>query len=178
MKKERPDLTDKMTRNFGFAMGIEFRDASLSIAANSTAVAKKDMVFNVNLGISNLTNKDASDNKGKDIALFIGEIISADATFPTVLRMRTVLFFFLGDTVHVHSDGPATLLTTSKKKIKNIAIFLKDADSEEEEKENKLNQLPDPENFGRGKRTAVLEQKLRQDTTAEERRKLHQKVNS
>ena len=35
---------------------------------------------------------------------------------------------------------PATLLTTSKKKIKNIAIFLKDADdSEEEEKENKNN---------------------------------------
>ncbi len=75
----------------------------------------------------------------------------------------------------VHSDGPATLLTTSKKKIKNIAIFLKDADSEEEEKENKMGALPDPENFGRGKRSAVLEQKLRQDTTAEERRKLHQK---
>ncbi len=84
-------------------------------------------------------------------------------------------FFLAGDTVVVHSDGPATLLTTSKKKIKNIAIFLKDADSEEEEKENKLSTLPDPENFGRGKRTAVLEQKLRQDTTAEERRKLHQK---
>ena len=43
-----------------------------------------------------------------------------------------------GDTVLVQSGGPATLLTTSKKKIKNIAIFLKDADdSEEEEKENK-----------------------------------------
>ena len=38
----------------------------------------------------------------------------------------------------MQSGGPATLLTTSKKKIKNIAIFLKDADdSEEEEKENK-----------------------------------------
>ena len=37
-------------------------------------------------------------------------------------------------------SSPATLLTTSKKKIKNIAIFLKDADdSEEEEKENKNN---------------------------------------
>ena len=49
---------------------------------------------------------------------------------------------FIGDTVVVSGDksSPATLLTTSKKKIKNIAIFLKDADdSEEEEKENKNN---------------------------------------
>ena len=54
----------------------------------------------------------------------------------------------------------------------NIAIFLKDAESEDEEKENSL---PDPESFGRGRRTAVLDQKLRQDSTAEEKRKKHQR---
>ena len=33
---------------------------------------------------------------------------------------------FIGDTVVVNGDGqPATILTTSKKKIKNISIFLK-----------------------------------------------------
>lgn len=136
VKKERPDLVDKLTRNFGFGMGIEFRDAAVSIAANSTVTVRSNMVFNVNLGINGLTNKDASDAKGRDIALFVG------------------------DTALVGQDG-ATLLTASKKKIKNIAIFLKDADSSEEEKENKASVLPDPENFGRGKRTAVLEQKLR-----------------
>ena len=64
------------------------------------------MVFNVNLGFTGLTNKDASDSKGKDVALFIG------------------------DTVVVAEDGPASILTPSKKKIKNIAIFLKDDESE------------------------------------------------
>lgn len=79
---------------------------------------------------------------------------------------------FIGDTVMVNDGNPATIMTPSKKKIKNIAIFLKDADSEEEEKENSL---PDPESFGRGKRTAVIDQKLRQDSTAEEKRKKHQR---
>lgn len=80
---------------------------------------------------------------------------------------------FVGDTVLVNGeDTPATVLTPSKKKIKNIAIFLKDAESEEEEKENAL---PDPESLGRGKRGAVLLDKLRQDTTAEEKRKKHQR---
>jgi nucleosome binding factor SPN SPT16 subunit len=109
------------------------------------------MVFNVNVGISSITNKDASDSKGRDIALFIGDTV------------------VVGD-----GDGPAHILTTSKKKIKNIAIFLKDADSSEGEKENK-NTLPDPEDFGRGKRSAVLDQKLRQDGTADEKRKKHQR---
>lgn len=170
VKKERPELVDKVTKSFGFSMGIDFRDAALSIASNCNLKAKKGMVFNVNIGITGLTNSNASDKQGRDVALFIG------------------------DTILVNDGAPATNLTMSKKKIKvgrgsvftvarvfnilfhfqNIAIFLKDADSSEEEKENK-NTLPDPEAFGRGKRSAVLEQKLRQDTTAEEKRKLHQK---
>ena len=151
VKKERPDLADKLTKNFGFSMGIEFRDAPISITPNSNVKARKGMVFNVNVGFSPITNKGASDSKGKEIALFIGDTV------------------VVGD-----SDTPAQILTTSKKKIKNIAIFLKDADSSDGEKENK-NNLPDPEAFGRGKRTAVLDQKLRTDSTADEKRKVHQK---
>jgi len=152
VKKEQPDLVDKLTKNFGFLMGIEFREPSLSIAPNCTATLKKGMVFNLNVGLSGLTNNQASDSKGKSVSLFIG------------------------DTVVVSGDksSPATLLTTSKKKIKNIAIFLKDADdSEEEEKENKNNVAT--EQLGRGKRTAILENKFRHENTADEKRKEHQK---
>jgi len=150
VKKEHPDLVDKLTKNFGFVMGIEFREPSLSIAANCNATVKKGMVFNLNVGFSSLTNSQASDSKGKSVSLFVG------------------------DTVVVNGDKtPATLLTTSKKKIKNIAIFLKDAeDSEEEEKENKS---VAEQQLGRGKRTAVLDHKFRHENTAEEKRKEHQK---
>ena len=136
VKKEHPELVDKLTKNFGFVMGIEFREPTLAIDSKCSGIVRKGMVFNLNVGFGGLSNKDASDSKGKSVALFVG------------------------DTVVANEKGtPATLLTTSKKKIKNIAIFLKDADdSEEEEKENKS--LPDQQ-LGRGKRTAVLEHKFR-----------------
>ena len=99
VRKENSDLVDKLTYNFGFSMGIEFQEASLSIAPNCNAVAKKGMVFNVNLGLTGLINKEATDDKGKEMALFIG------------------------DTVMVNKGSPATLLTPSNKEIKNIARF-------------------------------------------------------
>jgi nucleosome binding factor SPN SPT16 subunit len=94
-KKEKPNLVDNLTKTFGFAMGLEFRDNSLMIGPKCTAVLRKGMVFNLNMGLSNLTNREASDKEGKHIALFIG------------------------DTVLVNDEeNPASILTQSKKKVK------------------------------------------------------------
>jgi nucleosome binding factor SPN SPT16 subunit len=46
-----------LTKNFGFVMGIEFREGSLSITPSCHAIAAKGMVFNVNIGLSGLINK-------------------------------------------------------------------------------------------------------------------------
>merc|ERR1719474_216414 len=109
------------------------------------------MVFNVSVGVTGITNKEAKDSKGKNVALFVG------------------------DTVEVRSGEAAAILTPTKKKVKNIAIILKDDDSEDE-KENKDNNVDlDPTVFGRGKRSAILEQKLRTDSTTEAKRKQHQR---
>jgi len=154
VKKEKPDLVDKVTKNFGFAMGIEFREGSLVIGPNCDMKAKKGMVFNVNVGMTDLSNKEAKDSKGKKVALFVG------------------------DTVQVMEGEAAALMTPSKKKVKNIAIFLKDDDSDEGEKENKNknnDEYTDPVGYGRGRRGAVLDQKLRTDNTTETKRKAHQK---
>lgn len=60
------------------------------------------MVFNINLGFSNLTNRTADSGVGKTYALFIGDTVMA------------------GD-----EDTPAVELTSmSKKKISSIAIFM------------------------------------------------------
>ncbi len=48
---------EKLTKNFGFVMGIEFREGSLSITHTCHAVASKGMIFNVNIGLSGLVNK-------------------------------------------------------------------------------------------------------------------------
>lgn len=157
-KKEQPSLVDKLTKTFGFAMGLEFRDNCLIIGPKCSAQIKKGMVFNLNLGIGNLENKNASDKEGKTIALFIG------------------------DTVLVNDDdAPASILTQSKKKVKNIGIFLKDDDSEEDEEvetsHNKSKKAPSSSEIleSRGKRTTVLENKLRSEHSSEEKRKQHQK---
>ena len=153
VKKEKPEIVDKINKNFGFAMGIEFREGALVIGPGCDVKAKKGMVFNVNVGVAGVANKGAKDSKGKTVALFVG------------------------DTVEVKGESePGVLLTPSKKKVKNIAIFLKEDDSEEE-KENKDNNASelDPTTFGRGKRSAVLDQKLRADSTTEQKRKQHQR---
>lgn len=155
-KKEQPNLVDKITKTFGFAMGLEFRDNSLVIGPKCTAILKKGMIFNLNIGISGLENKNSSDKEGKVISLFIG------------------------DTIMVNEDqNPASVLTQSKKKMKNIGIFLKDGDSEEDE-ENENPQKSNKQSSkdileSRGKRTTVLENKLRSEHSSEEKRKQHQK---
>ncbi|XP_066250840.1 FACT complex subunit spt16 [Euwallacea similis] len=152
VKKEKPNLVDNLTKNFGFAMGVEFKESSLIISPKSTAVLKKGMIFNLNLGLSNLNNKEASDKEGKIYALFIG------------------------DTVMVNEGQAASIMTNSKKKIKNIGIFLKGESEEEEEDDEEKENAPKPEVLGgRARRTAVLESKLRTEHTSEEKRKEHQR---
>merc|ERR1719410_3150984 len=152
VKKEHPELVDKINKNFGFAMGIEFREGCLVIGPNCDLKAKKGMVFNVNVGITGVTQKGAKDSKGKSIALFIG------------------------DTVEVKDGEAGVILTASKKKVKNIAIFLKDDDSDEEKENQDNNMDVDPTAYGRGaRRGAVLEQKLRSDNVSDAKRKQHQK---
>jgi nucleosome binding factor SPN SPT16 subunit len=59
--------------------------------------------------------------------------------------------------------------------MKNVGIFLKDDSEDEEEESEKENEPRREQILGRGKRTAVLDSKLRQDTSSEEKRKQHQK---
>ncbi|XP_067013415.1 FACT complex subunit spt16 isoform X2 [Anabrus simplex] len=151
VKKEKPGLVDNLTKNFGFAMGIEFRESSLVIGPKTTAVLRKGMVFNLNVGLASLNNKESQEKEGKVYALFIG------------------------DTVLVNEGQPATILTPSKKKIKNVGIFLKDEEEEEEEEEEEKEDAKPPEIVGRGKRSAVLDSKLRSEQSSEEKRKQHQK---
>lgn len=149
-KKEKPGLVDALTKMFGFGTGIEFRESSIIIGPKCSAVVKKGMVFNVYVGLSPLTNKEATDKEGKTYALFIG------------------------DTVLVNEDAPATVLTQSKKKIKNIGIFVKDDEEDDDDEDQNHTEKPQ-EIVGRGKRTTVLDSKLRSEHSTEEKRKQHQK---
>ncbi|CAM1310156.1 SUPT16H (predicted), partial [Pycnogonum litorale] len=131
--------------------GIEFRESSLVINQKTTAAVRRGMVFNVSIGFSDLKNADGSDVQSKTYALFIG------------------------DTVYVNDNNQqATVLTSLKKRIKHVGIFLKD-DEEEDAEEDEVEVNGEPELLGRGRRTTVIDSKLRTENTAEDKRKEHQK---
>jgi len=58
------------------------------------------MVFNINIGLANLTNPDGAEDAAKNYALFVGDMVAV-------------------------GEGPAALITKDKKKARNISIFLK-----------------------------------------------------
>ncbi|XP_003227277.1 FACT complex subunit SPT16 [Anolis carolinensis] len=147
VKKQKPELLSKITKNLGFAMGIEFREGSLVINSKNQYRLKKGMVFSLNVGFSDLTNKEGKKPEEKTYALFIG------------------------DTVLVEEEGPATLLTSVKKKVKNVSILLKKEDEEEVEEEDDTEGIL----LGRGSRAALLPERTRNELTAEEKRRAHQK---
>lgn len=157
-KREKPALVENLTKTFGSAIGLEFRESSLLIGPKCAAVVQKSMVFNVYVGLAGLVNKEASDKEGKVYALFIGDtvlVMGEDAASGAV---------------------PAAVLTQSKKKIKNVGIYLKDDDEDDEYAEEEVEVDNGKEVLGgRGKRTTVLDSKLRSEHNSEEKRKQHQK---
>lgn len=92
VKKERPEFVDKLTKTLGFAMGIEFRESSLTIGPKTFALVKKGTVFNVNVGLSGLSNKEASDKDGKTYALFIGDTVVVNDVSAIIIISNNVLF--------------------------------------------------------------------------------------
>lgn len=159
VKSKRPDLADKLTKNFGFATGIEFREGTLVIGPKTNVKAKKNMSFVISAGFSDLVNKSASDPRAKNYSLFVS------------------------DTVIVNAKGtPANLLTQKKRKLTKTTVLLrKDDESEEEDEENNVAEQPDmpdaimTDTLRGGSRRRVLEDRLRQDQFNDEKRRQHQR---
>lgn len=156
VKSKKPALVDKLTKNLGFLMGIEFRESSMIIQPKMDIAARKGMVFNVSVGLSGLTNSTGKDEQSKKYELFVG------------------------DTVMVNEGAAATILTPQKKTVKHVSVFLKDEDEEDDEDVSKdagaepktaASQL-----LGRGTRNAILDSRTRtEEKTVEDKRTKHQR---
>ncbi|XP_016348204.1 FACT complex subunit SPT16-like [Sinocyclocheilus anshuiensis] len=129
-------------------MGIEFREGSLVLNAKNQFKLKRGMVFSISLGLADMINQEAKKDEQKKYALFIG------------------------DSIQINEEDQATVLTPVKKKIKNVGIFLKNADEEDEEEEDDNAE----ELLGKGARSAaLLADRTRNEMTAEEKRRAHQR---
>lgn len=158
VKQKKPDLVDKLTKNFGFVTGIEFREGHLVIGPKTNVKAKKNMTFVISAGLTDLINSGASDSKSKSYALFIS------------------------DTVIVNESGtPANLLTQKRRKLPKTIVLLKNDDESEEENEenNERNNVDSDiiisETLRGGSRRRVIEDRLRQEQHNDEKRREHQR---
>ena len=69
---------------YSFLTGIEFREVSMVMNAKTDATAQRGMIFNINVGFSNLDNKDAKEEAGKKYALFVGDTVLVNEVSTTL----------------------------------------------------------------------------------------------
>eukprot|EP00908_Phaeocystis_cordata_P015047 Transcript_26160.p1 GENE.Transcript_26160~~Transcript_26160.p1 ORF type:complete len:768 (-),score=490.35 Transcript_26160:181-2484(-) len=108
-KSKAPHLEAHLTKNCGFATGLEFRESAFQLNAKSEQAFRAGMVFNLALGLDGLEDKDATDARGKKYALF------------------------LADTLLIKEEGGAEVLTERAPKAwGDISYYLKDDDDDVE----------------------------------------------
>lgn len=168
IKAKRPDLEKHFTKNVGFGMGIEFREANYVINGKNAKEIKNGMVLNIQVGFSDLENPKASDPRGKIYALM------------------------LVDTVRVTNDAAVVLTADCSKKLNKISYFfdeededVKMEDDKKSSKDNNKNSAPASSIASTVKResavakSAILRSKLRnedqEEESREQKRRDHQK---
>uniref|UniRef100_A0A8C8JNP1 FACT complex subunit n=1 Tax=Oncorhynchus tshawytscha TaxID=74940 RepID=A0A8C8JNP1_ONCTS len=103
VKKEKPDLAAKLTKNLGFAMGIEFREGSLVLNSKNQYKLKKGMVLSISLGFADLVNKEGKKEEQKKYALFIGDSVQINEVGERGGQKKYALF--IGDSVQINEVG-------------------------------------------------------------------------
>ncbi|KAG2196503.1 hypothetical protein INT47_012797 [Mucor saturninus] len=162
IKAKRPDLEKNFTKNVGFGMGIEFREANYVLSGKNNKEIKNGMILNVQVGFSDLENPKASDPRGKNYALM------------------------LVDTVRVTSDAAVVLTADCSKKLNKISYFFDDeddkADGESDKQKSKASTSSIATTVKRESamaKSAILRSKLRnedqEEESREQRRRDHQK---
>uniref|UniRef100_H2ZNP2 FACT complex subunit n=1 Tax=Ciona savignyi TaxID=51511 RepID=H2ZNP2_CIOSA len=167
----------KLTRSFGFASGIEFREGALLINGKNQVKAAKAIchlsliyIFFQSILISNDISNELTKN------LSPGMVFNINIGFENLTNSEgekkedKTYALYVGDMALVTDEAPATLITKDKKKARNISIFLKDESEEESEEEESANVL-----LGRGARGTLVKEKTRQEISSEQKRQNHQK---
>lgn len=93
VRERRPELEKHFVKTVGFGMGMEFRDATYVLSAKNARQLKTNMVFNLGLGFSDLT-----DQNGQKYALHLVDTVRIDANKSVLLtdgvkHSKETLFF-------------------------------------------------------------------------------------
>ncbi|TIC59714.1 FACT complex subunit SPT16 [Wallemia mellicola] len=103
VRKTKPELEEKLSKNLGFATGIYFRDSTYMISPKSNRKILKGMVFNLAIGFSDIKDPKKS---GKNYVLSL---------------IDTILI----------ADEAAVCLTEGNKSSRDVMLFMENEDEED-----------------------------------------------
>jgi nucleosome binding factor SPN SPT16 subunit len=88
VKNKRPDLVDKLVKNFGFSMGIEFKESDFTINQKNYNELSSNMVLNLSVGFQDIDGK---------YSLMLIDTVKVTATEPIILtemakRLKDISF--------------------------------------------------------------------------------------
>lgn len=75
VKANRPELENKLVTNFGFGIGLEFRESEFLLNAKNEKEIRHGMIMNLAIGFQDLVNEEASDPKAQKYALFLADTV-------------------------------------------------------------------------------------------------------
>lgn len=147
VKSSYPDHANNFLKNIGFVTGLEFKDSYYNIDSKSQHMFKSGMILNIYIGFQNISNRISKDSKQKTYSICIG------------------------DTILVHKNETAELLTFSKRDLSHISIFSKNEDEIKAEIKKECVEdlaciIADSKN--------ILKTRIRPEQNPEEKRRLHQ----
>ncbi|KAL5106909.1 hypothetical protein TcWFU_006087 [Taenia crassiceps] len=187
VKTDHPELVDNLIRTFGFVTGIEFRDGNYVIGPKSSAIFREGMSININLGFQDLVNEEADSEKDKHYALWLGDVViiglgenrtNQVLTAAAKRRPRAVSLYIEEDEEEEEAEGDENVdgegadAKGRKKEVSSAPRNGSKPGSGGGGSGGLENGAVDggPEALGRGHRRAILDQKTRNEQTAEEKR--------
>ncbi|CAH8611311.1 unnamed protein product [Schistosoma haematobium] len=191
---ERPKLAENLLRNYGFVTGIEFRDSNLLLSPKSASTFRRGMTLNFNLGFQNLINSLGKSQAEKNYALWLGDVLAVGVgntgenlvyTLTAKRRPKSISLYIKDEEEEEDDEGEED----EEEETRNVGK--RDTSSRHPQSARSTNgtsavaiskkqSIPNgdgsvganaaQELLGRGHRRAIIEQKTRNEQTAEEKR--------
>ena len=112
LQRKAPHLLPHLPKNFGFAIGIEFRDGTMVLNGTNTTPFRAGMVFNLSVGLHNVPLE--AEDKAR---------VSSASDVSRLDKFSLLV----ADTVCVQADGVPDVLTKADKALSEISYIINSA---------------------------------------------------
>ena len=115
LKSKAAHFEKKMTRNVGFATGIEFRESTLQLNAKNETRVRPGMTFNVAVGLEDLEDKQATDKRRQKYALFLADTVLVMESGPPETLTEKAPKAWTEVSYHLNNEEEATTVDTGRR---------------------------------------------------------------